>query len=61
MSSSSSVDEGVISEFLCKRNTENMNGFQIFFSFAGVLQLVRRLFEPRLKNPGKDLKGIKQK
>jgi len=58
MSCSSSADEGVISTFLFKRNTENTNGFQALLNLAGLLQLGKRLLDPRLKNPGKDLQEM---
>ncbi len=57
MSWSSSAGEGVISVFLFNRNTENMNGFQDLQNFVGLLQLGRRLLEPRfLKILGKTFK-----
>lgn len=58
MCCSSSADEGVISTFLFKRNAENTNGFQAFMNLAGLLQLGKRLLDPRLKNPGKDLQEM---
>lgn len=50
--------KGVISTFLFKRNAENTNGFQALMNLAGLLQLGKRLLDPRLKNPGKDLQEM---